>query len=151
LEETLAMAAKSAEPTHNHHEGVKGAQAVAACIFLARKGKSKQEIKEYVSNKFDYDLDRTCDEIRLRYKFDVTCQGSVPESIIAFLESGHFESSVRLAVSLGGDADTQAAIAGSIAEAYYGGVPKNFKFEVIKRLPVDFINVMLSFNDMKKL
>ncbi|MBO5799544.1 MAG: DUF1810 family protein [Paludibacteraceae bacterium] len=151
LEETLAMAAKSAEPTHNHPEGVKGAQAVAACIFLARKGKSKQEIKEYVSNKFDYDLDRTCDEIRLRYKFDVTCQGSVPESIIAFLESGDFESSVRLAVSLGGDADTQAAIAGSIAEAYYGGVPKNIKFEVIKRLPVDFINVMLSFNDMKKL
>lgn len=145
LEETLEAAKQSAEVTHNHPEGIKGAQAVAACVFMARTGKSKQEIKEYVESTFGYNLNRTCDEIRPNYHFDVTCQGSVPESIIAFLESTDFESAVRLAVSLGGDADTMGAISGGIAEAYYGGVPECIRKEVLKRLPNEFIGVMRNF------
>ena len=147
LEETLEVAKQSAEITHNHLEGIKGAQATAACIFLARNGKSKQEIKEYVETTFGYDLNRSCDDIRPDYHFDVTCQGSVPESIIAFLESTDFESAIRLAVSLGGDADTMGAITGGIAEAFYGGVPENIAREVIKRLPYEFIEVMQRFYD----
>ena len=112
---------------------------------MARTGKSKQEIKEYIENTFGYNLNRTCDEIRPDYHFDVTCQGSVPESIIAFLESTDFESAVRLAVSLGGDADTMGAITGGIAEAYYGGVPEHIRKEVLKRLPNEFIDVMSRF------
>lgn len=145
LEETLEAAGKSAEVTHDHPEGIKGAQAVAACIYLARTGKSKQEIKAYVESRFGYDLNRTCAAIRPSYKFDVTCQGSAPESVIAFLESTDFESAVRLAVSLGGDADTMGAIAGGIAEAYYGGVPRHIRVEVIKRLPKEFREVMRKF------
>jgi ADP-ribosylglycohydrolase len=145
LEKTLEAAKESAEVTHNHPEGIKGAQATAVCIFMARTGKSKQEIKEYIENTFGYNLNRTCDEIRLDYHFDVTCQGSVPESIIAFLESTDFESAVRLAVSLGGDADTMGAITGGIAEAYYGGVPEHIRKEVLKRLPNEFIEVMQKF------
>lgn len=131
--------------THNHPEGIKGAQATAACIWMARMGKSKQEIKEYVENTFGYNLSRTCDEIRPAYRFDVTCQGSVPESIIAFLESTDYESAIRLAVSLGGDADTMGAITGGIAEAFYGGVPEHIRREVLKRLPNEFIEVMECF------
>ena len=145
LEETLEAAKQSAEVTHNHPEGIKGAQATAACIYLARTGKTKQEIKEYIEQTFRYNLNRTCDEIRPEYHFDVTCQGSVPESIIAFLESTDFEDAVRLAVSLGGDADTMGAITGGIAEAFYGGVPKHIRKEVLKRLPNDFIGVMSKF------
>ena len=145
LEETLEAAKRSAEVTHNHPEGIKGAQATAACIFLARTRKSKQEIKEYVEKRFGYNLSRTCDEIRPTYQFDVSCQGTVPESIIAFLESTDFESAVRLAVSLGGDADTMGAITGGIAEAYYNGVPKHIRTEVLKRLPNEFIDVMSRF------
>ena len=145
IEETLEAAKQSAEVTHNHPEGIKGAQAVAACIFLARKGKSKQEIKEYIEKTFGYNLSRTCDEIRPTYQFDETCQGTVPESIIAFLESTDFESAIRLAISLGGDADTMGAIAGSIAEAYYGDVPEHIRKEVLKRLPLKIIRVMQNF------
>ena len=145
LEETLEAAKQSAEITHNHPEGIKGAQATAACIFLARIGKRKEDIKEYIEQTFGYNLSRTCDEIRPTYEFDVTCQGSVPESIIAFLESTDFESSIRLAVSLGGDADTMGAITGGIAEAYYGGVPEYIRKEVLKRLPNEFIDVMSKF------
>ena len=145
LEETLAAAKQSAEVTHNHPEGIKGAQATAVCIFLARTGKSKKEIKEYIEKTFGYNLSRTCDEIRPDYHFDVTCQGSVPESIVAFLESTDFENAIRLAVSLGGDADTMGAIAGGIAEAYYGGVPEHIRKEVLKRLPNEFIEVMQKF------
>ena len=145
LEETLVAAKRSAEVTHNHPEGIKGAQSTAACIYWARKGRTKQQIKEYVDALFGYDLNRTCDEIRSSYGFDVTCQGSVPESIIAFLESSDYESAVRLAVSLGGDSDTMGAITGGIAEAYYGGVPGNIKIEVLKRLPNEFIEVMQKF------
>lgn len=145
LEETLEAAKQSAEITHNHPEGIKGAQATAACIFMARTGKSKQEIKEYVETKFGYDLSRTCNEIRPTYQFNESCQGTVPESIIAFLESTDFESAIRLTVSLGGDADTMRAITGAIAEAYYNVIPEHIKNEVLKRLPEEFINVLGEF------
>ena len=120
LEETERVAEISASITHNHPEGIKGAQATAAAIFMARNGKDKEEIRDYISKKYDYDLNRTCDDIRPSYGFEVSCQKSVPESIIAFLDSKDYETTIRLAVSLGGDSDTQACIAGGIAEAYYG-------------------------------
>lgn len=145
FEETLEKAKESAEITHNHPEGIKGAQAVAACIYLARTGKSKLEIKEYIESTFGYDLSRSCEEIRPGYVFSGSCQGTVPESIIAFLESTSFENAIRLAVSLGGDADTMGAITGSIAEAYYKNVPDYIKEEVLKRLPEEFINIMEKF------
>ena len=145
LEETLEAAKQSAEITHNHPEGIKGAQATAACIYLARTGKSKEYIKEYVEATFGYNLSRTCDEIRPVYQFDGSCQGTVPESIIAFLESTDYESAIRLTISLGGDADTMGAITGGIAEAYYGGVPEHIKQEVLKRLPDEFVDVMSEF------
>ena len=123
IEDTLAEAKKSAEVTHNHPEGIKGAQAVAAAVYLARTGKSKAEIKTFIADTFGYDLDRTTGEIRPGYTFDVSCQGSAPEAIIAFLESVDFENAVRLAVSLGGDSDTIACITGGIAEAFYQTIP----------------------------
>ena len=145
LEETLVAAKQSAEVTHNHPEGIKGAQATAACIYWARKGKTKEQIREYVEALFGYNLNRTCDEIRPIYEFEPSCQKTVPESIIAFLESTDFESAIRLAVSLGGDADTMGAITGAIAEAFYGGVPEHISKEVLKRLPDEFIEVMQRF------
>lgn len=145
LEEILEKAKESAAITHNHPEGIKGAQSVAACIYLARTGKSKQEIKEYIETTFGYDLSKTCEEIRPTYSFSGSCQGTVPASIIAFLDSTSFEHAIRLAISLGGDADTMGAITGSIAEAYYKEVPEEIKKEVIKRLPEEFINVMENF------
>ncbi len=135
LENVLEEAEKSAMPTHNHPEGIKGAQSVAAAIYLARTGKSKEEIKEYISSTFDYDLNFTLDEIRPYYSFDVTCQGSVPESIVCFLTGNGVEESIRLAVSLGGDADTMAAIAGSISEAFYNEVPKHIYENSMLLLP----------------
>lgn len=145
LDETLQKAKESAEITHNHPEGIKGAQATAACVYLARTGKTKQEIKEYVETTFGYNLNRTCDEIRPTYQFDVSCQGSVPEAIIAFLESTDFEHAIRLAISLGGDSDTIAAITGGIAEAYYKEIPEYIKQEVLKRLPDEFVHVIRQF------
>ncbi len=124
LEEVMDMTRRFTETTHNHPEGVRGAQATAAAVFLARTGSTKEQIRRHITATFAYDLDRTLDEIRPRYRFDVTCQGSVPEAIIAFLESSDYEDAVRNAVSLGGDSDTQACITGGIAEAYYGGVPE---------------------------
>lgn len=120
LEETERVAGISASITHNHPEGIKGAQATASAIYMARNGAGKEEIRDYISKKFEYDLNRTCDQIRPSYGFEVSCQKSVPESIIAFLDSTDYESTLRLAVSLGGDSDTQACIAGGIAEAFYG-------------------------------
>ena len=134
LDEVLEEAQRSAEVTHNHPEGIKGAQAVAVSVFLARKGCSKQYIKDYITNTFSYDLDRTVEHIRLKYRFDVSCQGSVPEAIIAFLESTDFESAIRLAVSLGGDSDTIACMTGGMAEAYYGGVPEDIQEQVFRKL-----------------
>jgi ADP-ribosylglycohydrolase len=125
LETVLREAGKSAEVTHNHVEGIKGAQAVAAAIFLARHNRSKSEIKEFIKERFGYDLDRKLDDIRRWYRFDVSCQGSVPEAIIAFLESHDYESAVRKAVSIGGDSDTIACITGGIAHAFYGEVPNH--------------------------
>lgn len=119
LDEALALAALTASVSHNHPEGVKGAQAIAACVFLCKEGKTKQEIKEFVENAFDYDLNRTIAGIRLRYDFEVSCQGCVPEAIIAFLEGNSFEDVIRLAISLGGDSDTIACMAGAIAACCY--------------------------------
>ena len=119
LDEALALAAVTASVSHNHPEGVKGAQAIAASVFLCRQGKSKQNIKDYVEKTFGYDLHRTIADIRPRYGFDVSCQGSVPEAIIAFLEGNSFEEVIRLAVSLGGDSDTIGAMAGAIAACMY--------------------------------
>lgn len=144
IEDTLKVAKISAEITHNHIEGIKGAQATAAAIFLARNGKSKEEIRSYVEQNFGYDLQRTCDEIRPSYKFDGSCQGTVPEAIIAFLDSSDFENAIRLAVSLGGDADTLACITGGIAEAFYG-IPEVFKTFVNSFLREDLKTVLDDF------
>ena len=132
LEDVERLAKWSAEVTHNHPEGVKGAQAVAAAIFLARTGSSKDEIKRYIEDKY-YGLDFTLDEIRPGYSFDVTCQGSVPQAIMCFLEAEDYEDAIRNAVSLGGDADTQAAMAGAIAEAFFG-IPDELQEEGLSYL-----------------
>jgi ADP-ribosylglycohydrolase len=147
LDETLAEAENSAAVTHNHPEGIKGAQAVASAIFLARTGATKADIRQYVATTFGYDLNRTCDEIRPAYKFNSSCQGSVPEAIIAFLDSSDFETAVRLAISLGGDSDTLAAMSGSVAEAFYGGVPDHLAKKIMNRLPEDFVTVIEKFED----
>ena len=147
--ETREVARQTARPTHNHLEGVKGAMAVASAIFLARQGKSKEEIKNYIETEFNYNLSRKLDDVRKIYHFDVTCQGSVPEAIISFLESENFEDAIRNAVSLGGDSDTLAAMAGSIAEAFYG-VPENLIAEVRKFLPQDILEVVDKFNEVIK-
>ena len=139
---TRRIARWSAEVTHDHPEGVKGAESVAAAIFMARNGSSKDEIKEYIAREFGYDLERSCDEIRPGYSFDVSCQGSVPEAVIAFLDGSDFEDVIRNAVSLGGDTDTIGAIAGSIAEAFYG-VPGHLKDECERRLPDDIADILL--------
>ena len=136
LDKTLEMAKVTADITHNHPEGIKGAQATAAAIFLARTGHSKPEIRQYVEQTFGYDLSRTCDEIRPGYRHVETCQQTVPEAIIAFLESTGFEDALRNAVSLGGDSDTLACITGGIAEAFYG-MPQELRDETLKRLPED--------------
>lgn len=146
LDSVLAFAKKSAEITHNHPEGVKGAQAVAAAIFLARTGESKAVIKAFIEQTFGYDLSQTCDEIRPVYQFDVSCQGSVPQAIIAFLESDNFENAIRLAVSLGGDSDTLAAIAGSIAEAFYS-IPEEMKQAAVYFLPQEMWNILLACSE----
>ncbi len=124
LQEVLDEAARSAAISHNHPEGIKGAQATAAAVFLARTNTGKSAIKSEVEARFGYDLSRSLAEIRPGYSFDVSCQGSVPESIICFLESESYEDAIRNAVSLGGDSDTMACICGGIAEAYYGHVPQ---------------------------
>ena len=146
LEETLELAKTTAEVTHNHPEGIKGAQAVAVAVFMARNGSSKSEIKQYIQQHFPgYNLDRDCKTIRQDYRFDVTCQGSVPESIIAFLESVDYESAVRLAVSLGGDADTMGAIAGAIAAAYYREIPDAIANHCLDILPSEITNTVMTF------
>ena len=147
LEETLEKAKESAEVTHNHPEGIKGAQAVAACIYLARTGKSKQEIKEYIESTFGYDLNRSCEEIRPDYVFSETCQESVPESIIAFLESTDYESAIRLAISFGGDSDTMACITGGIASAYYKEIPKPIADFTTSLLPEEFLKLIQEYNN----
>jgi len=131
----------AAKVTHDHPEGIKGAQAAAAAVFLARTGHDKAEIKAYVEREFGYDLSRTCDEIRPTYHHVESCQETVPQAIIAFLESTDFEDALRTAVSLGGDSDTLAAITGSIAEAFYG-VPEELRQECRKRLTPELAAIL---------
>lgn len=144
LDEALELAKISAEVSHNHPEGIKGAQAVASAVWMAKHGCTKDEIRDYIMVRFHYDLMRTVDEIRPGYKWDVSCQGSVPESIICFLEGIDFEDVVRLAVSLGGDADTMACIAGSIAACVYP-IPTWIENECKKILPPLLYNYMQMF------
>jgi ADP-ribosylglycohydrolase len=134
LEEVLLRARWTAEVTHNHPEGIAGAQATAAAVCLARTGSSKDDIREFIERKFGYDLTTSLDELRPRYRFDVSCRGSVPPALRAFLESTDYESAVRLAISLGGDCDTIACIAGGVADAYYGGVPADIRAQALARL-----------------
>lgn len=141
LDQVIWAARLQAGLTHNHPEGLKGAEAVAACIFLARQQASKADIKRYVRETFAYNLDRSLDDIRPSYGFEVSCQHSVPEAILAFLEGQDFEDCIRNAISLGGDADTQAAIAGSIAEAYYG-LPDRWCDKIKDFLPDDLLEVV---------
>ncbi len=124
LEWALEEAGRSAEVTHNHPEGIKGARAVAAAVFLARTGASKEEIRSYIGQTFGYNMNRTVVGIRPVYAFDVSCSGSVPEAIIAFLDSRDFEDAIHKAISLGGDSDTIACISGAVAHAFYGEIPK---------------------------
>ena len=138
LEETERVARISAEITHNHPEGIKGAQSTAAAIFMARNGASKEEIRDYISDRYGYNLNRTCDEIRRVYDWDSSCQGTVPEAMVAFMDSSDFESAIRLAVSLGGDSDTLACITGGIAEAFYKTIPESIALKIWELLPEDF-------------
>jgi ADP-ribosylglycohydrolase len=141
LEETINEAEKSALVTHNHKEGIKGAKAVAAAIYLARNNKSKKEIKAYIESEFKYNLSEDLDVLRRKYKFDESCQGTVPPAIMAFLRSNNFENSIQIAISLGGDSDTLSCITGSISEAFY----KKISFPLI-----DFVNRKLQ-DDMKEI
>lgn len=146
VEQVLAEAERCAAVTHNHPEGIKGAQATALAVFLARKGEGKEAIRQEVAARFGYDLKRTVDEIRQIYEFTEACQETVPEAIIAFLESDHYEDAIRNAISLGGDADTLAAITGAIAEAYYGDLPAEIVAEVQKRVPAELWEVIDAFS-----
>jgi ADP-ribosylglycohydrolase len=144
IEEVLRQAKRSAEVTHNHPEGVKGAQATAAAIFLARTGSSKDDIRSYVERQFGYNLGESLESIRKWYKFDVSCQGSVPQAIRAFLESDGFEDAVRKAISIGGDSDTIACVAGGIAQAFYG-LPEDIRLETWVRLDLPLRRVVEAF------
>lgn len=148
LETVRKMARLSAEVTHNHPEGIKGAESTAAAIYLARTGKSKAEIKEYIIKEFSYDLSRTCDEIRPTYRHTESCMGTVPEAITAFLEGESFEDVIRTAVSLGGDCDTLTAIAGSIAEGFYG-VTEDMKQDCYFRLTKEMKDVLRRFEERR--
>jgi ADP-ribosylglycohydrolase len=145
VDEVLREAERSAAVTHNHAEGIKGAQATALAVFMGRSGASKEEIRDELVRRFSYDLHRSIDQIRPGYRWDVSCQGSVPEAIVAFLDSVDVEDAIRLAISLGGDGDTQAAIAGGIAEAFYGYVPDAIVASVRQRLPAEFLEVIDAF------
>jgi len=144
-DEVLTEAKKSAEITHNHPEGIKGAQATALSIFLARTGHEKEAIRSEISNRFGYDLNRTVDQVRPSYSFDISCQGTVPEAIICFLDSDSYEDSIRNAVSLGGDSDTIACITGGIAEAFYKNIPDHIERDIRKILPPDLLQITDSF------
>ena len=147
LDETLRQARLSALPTHNHPEGIKGAQAVVQSIYVARVGGGKDDIRRAIEDEYGYDLRRTIDGIRPDYYFNETCQRTVPEAIVAFLESDDFESAIRLAISLGGDADTLACITGSIAEAYYGELPDAVMVRTGARLPGEMLRIVDRFTE----
>ncbi len=147
LDDVLEAAERSAAVTHDHPQGIRGAQAIAAAVFLARQGEGKEEIRDYIESTFFYDLSETLDSIRSWYRFDVSCQGSVPQAITAFLESDDFEDAVRKGISLGGDSDTIACMAGAIAEAHYGGVPESIRKEVLARLDAPLLQVLERFHE----
>jgi len=147
LETVLLKAKESAEVTHNHPEGIKGAQATAASIFLARTKNSKKEIKEFVEKNFEYNLELDLEDLRKSYRFNESCQDTVPQAIYTFLISENFEDSIRKAIYIGGDSDTLACINGSIAEAFYGGVPEVISDEVYRRLDNRLLKVVSSFID----
>ena len=149
LERTLEVSDAVTDVTHNHPEGIKGARATAAVIYMARTGASKDEIRKYITDVIGYDLSRTCDEIRPYYHHNETCMRTVPEAITAFLEGEDFEDVIRTAVSLGGDCDTLTCIAGSMAEAFYG-VPSELEQECRNRLPDDIIDILDRFESYKK-
>lgn len=133
LERVRDEAKASASVSHDHPEGIKGAQAVASAVWLARSGQTKAEIRDHIKDQFGYKLDRTTDQIRVSYRFDESCQGTVPEALIAFFDSVDFEDAIRIAISLGGDADTLACITGAIAEAHYGKIP-DYMLEAVDRV-----------------
>jgi ADP-ribosylglycohydrolase len=143
--EVLEHAKRSAECTHSHPEGIKGAQATALAVFMARNKASKAEIRTVISSRYGYDLSRRIDDIRPTYRINLTCPGSVPEAIIAFLDSENFEDAIRNAVSLGGDADTQAAIVGAIAEAFYEAIPVEILNGIARRLNRGFKQTVVEF------
>lgn len=147
-ETVLREARRSAEVSHNHPQGIKGAQATALAIYLARQGQEKETIRTEIAERFGYNLQRSVDDIRPTYRFDVSCQGTVPEAIIAFLDADDYEQTVRLAVSLGGDSDTLACIAGSVAEAYYGAVPAPIVEQARHTLADDLLEVVSQFRDV---
>lgn len=143
--EVIEMATCSAAVTHNHPEGIKGARAVAAAIWLARHGSSKEDIRKYIQDKFGYDLSPSNEQIRPTYRFDESCQGTVPQALIAFLDSKDYEDAIRLTVSLGGDADTMGAITGAVAIAYYKEMPDEIHDFVMARIPNDLKQIVETF------
>jgi ADP-ribosylglycohydrolase len=145
LHAVLREAKRSAEVTHDHPEGIRGAQAIAAAVFLTRTTKNKREIHSYIEQTFGYDLGRSLDAIRPNYEFDVTCQGTVPAALMSFFESSDFEDAVRNAISPGGDSDTLACIAGGVAQAFYGGIPPFIEQEVLRRLDPGLRSVVEKF------
>ena len=147
LDAVLQEAEKTAAVTHNHPEGIKGAQATAAAIFLARQGTAKADIRDFITEQFGYNLHRTVDEIRPTYSFNESCQGTVPEAIVAFLDATDFEDAIRNAVSLGGDSDTLTCITGGIAEAFYGDIPEHIRQPVSERLDEPLREVVAAFRD----
>lgn len=146
MDEVLAKAKESAECTHNHPEGIKGAQATALAILMARLSCNKEEIRSEIETRFEYDLHFTCDEIRPTYTWEGTCQGCVPQAIVAFLDGEDLEDSIRNAISLGGDSDTIGCITGSIAEAYFG-VPDKWRIQAMKYLPAELLDVITKFEN----
>lgn len=145
LDEVLAEAKRSAEVTHNHPEGVQGAQATAAVIFLARNGACVEELWDYVRSNFNYDVDTSLDEIRPGYRYDITCQGTMPVAIRALLESVSYEDAVRKAVGMGGDSDTLGCITGSMAQALYGGIPDAIADRALTFLPDPMQEIVVRF------
>ncbi len=146
IEEVLQSAEKMAAITHNHPDGIKGAKAVAGAIFIARDCGSRTDIKDFVTS-LGYDLSGKIDDIRPNYKFDETCEGSVPQAILAFLESNSFEHAIKLAISIGGDSDTIACITGGIAEAYYEGIPAWMVIKAVTKLDQQLLQTYMLFSD----
>jgi ADP-ribosylglycohydrolase len=147
IDEVRLEARRSAAVTHNHKQGIRGAEAIASAIFLARNERSKEEIKSYIKKEFRYNLDLTLDQIRPSYTFHSSCQGSVPQAIIAFLESADFEDAIRKAISLGGDSDTIACMTGGIAQSFYKQIPSDMISEVMLRLDLSLKKVVYQFNE----